>query len=670
MTPALRRFGPFWLEARLAVGGTAEVYIAHAADPHSGLPGRLVVKRLLPHMLNEPDALTMFDREAKIHAAIEHENVVKVFFSGAEESTGEPYLALEFVDGVDGYRLLRRLRQEGKTLPMGIAVHIAREVLLALASAHSARDPSGKPLHIVHRDVSPSNIYLSVDGRIKLGDFGIAHWESRHGIRPEASNNIKGKYAYLAPEQVAGEEADHRADLFSMAAVLAEMLLGQPLFGGGGQLAVLLAIRDCNIDLLEAARSRLPKGLFDVLERALARDPARRFATASELAARLAPFETSPRVATSELAVLVKLTQSADAASREMKAIREELPPPAEPVQSPIADDASSRKTSEYMTEPSFILTPGGQRRGPLSFGQLIEALATGEVTPEDQVDYVGTGMRPLLEIEQLVRFLPPSSATVKGAVPRPEAPDFAGDLPELSMVSVLARVLRSRETGVLLAERPGASGGASTRKELYFVNARLRHVASSNANELLGEYLVRRQRIAREELDLALAVLPRYDGRMGDTLIALGLVDPVEVFRAIREQGRDRVADLFTWKRGRVSFYSGRSVAHVEFPLELDLAQLMVAGLEAEIPGDSPLERYRSHMGRTLRRRAVDADTAPLVAVTWPPTISRVLMLLERAQPLRNVVKSATRSSHASAADILRAVEILVVTRLVAFDP
>jgi len=659
----MRRFGPFFLETRLAVGGTAEVYVARPAEARADLPERLVVKRLLPHMLNEPDARTMFEREAKLHAAIDHENVVKVFFSGVEEATGEPYLALELVDGVDGYRLLRKLKQDGKNLPVGLSVYVAREILRALASAHTARDPSGQALQIVHRDVSPSNIYLSHDGRVKLGDFGIAQSSARTSLRSEQGAAIKGKYAYLAPEQVKGEEADHRADLFSLAAVLAEMLLGQPLFSGGGQLAVLLAIRDCKLDVLEEARPRLPKGLFDVLERALSKDPDKRFATASELAARLAPFDTPAHVAVAELSALVRAC-AAQSASREVRV-------PTQSAMTAVAvgakvEDPSERKTSEYTTEPSFVVTASGRLHGPWTFAQLIEALATGEVGAGDRVDYMGTGLRPLNEIDELLRFVPPSTSTLRGSLTDPGAPAFTGQLPELSMLSLLSEVLRNRETGVLFAER---SDSGTTRKELYFLTGRLHHVASSNASELLGEYLVRRRKLAREELDLALAILPRYGGRMGDTLISLGLVDPVEIFRAIREQGRDRVSDLFTWKSGSVSFYRDRNANHVEFPLDLDLPHLMLAGLEAEMPADAPLERYRGHMNRVLRLRPMTKELASFSSVAWPPVVSRVMMLLERPQPLKEILRLATKSGTSGAADILRAVELLTVTKLAAFD-
>ncbi|MBX3192921.1 MAG: serine/threonine protein kinase, partial [Labilithrix sp.] len=315
------RFGPFYLESRIAVGGTAEVYLARPIESSTGLPDRLVVKRLLPHFASDAEGRTMFEREARLHAAVKDANVVTVFHAGVDDR-GEPYLAMEYIDGVDGYRLLRRLRQDNELLPVGVSIYVAREVLRALESVHAARDPfTGGSLGIVHRDISPSNIYMSKEGRVKLGDFGIARSTTRTTLRSEAGQVLKGKFAYLAPEQVAGEPSDHRADLFSLATVLAEMLLNRPLFPGGGQLAILLAIRDCKIDALQEIRPRLPPGLFEVLQRALTRNPAQRYPSAGELAAALAPFEADHRLATREIAARVRWVQAASS-SDQMAAVR------------------------------------------------------------------------------------------------------------------------------------------------------------------------------------------------------------------------------------------------------------------------------------------------------------------------------------------------------------
>src|SRR5579863_10773237 len=136
------KFGPYWLDARLAVGGTAEVYVGRPIDPEAA-PRKLVVKRLLPQFASDPEGRTMFEREAALHAAVRHENVVQVYAYGLEGD--EPWLAMELVDGCDLFRLLRRLSSDGRTLGVGLSVYVARELLRGLESAHGARDSSGQP---------------------------------------------------------------------------------------------------------------------------------------------------------------------------------------------------------------------------------------------------------------------------------------------------------------------------------------------------------------------------------------------------------------------------------------------------------------------------------------------------------------------------------------------
>jgi serine/threonine-protein kinase len=731
------RFGPYQLDSRIAVGGTAEVYLAHPIDP-AAQPRKVVVKRLLPNFAADPEGRTMFEREARLHACVQHPNVVEVFGSGMS-ADGEPYLAMEFIDGVDGYRLLRRLRQENELLPLGVAVHIAHEVLEALESVHAATDSGGAALGIIHRDVTPSNLYLSQEGRVKLGDFGIARSTARQTLRNEASAVLKGKFAYLAPEQVAGEPFDHRADLFSLATVLAEMLLGKPLFPGGGQLAVLLAIRDCRIDALHEIDGRLPKGLMPVLEKALAREPDHRYASARLFADALVPFCASDDAATLDLSLRVRWVQaspSVDAMSavrESMRSMRAVTPPPASqeqlqaqivarlrhpsgrlreqipaqpvtvPVMSavsvkpgtaatsvatpalplksrasvsvptPVLDDLDpdssdfNRKTGEYEPMPSYALTASGERLGPWTFARLMEALATAQIGRGDRLDYMGRGFAPIETIDELERFLPARTATT-GTMDGPGMPDYRDSLSPTSdgipaMLTVLLRLLEARETGVLFVERESDETGQALRKEMYFIGGKLNHVASTSTSELLGEFLVRRGTLAREELDLALAVLPKYNGRMGDTLIALGLAGPVDIFRAIREQGRDRVADSFTWKRGAASFYRGQKAPHVEFPLDLDLPPLLLAGIEAAHPAEAPLTLFRERLERFIGPAA--NDRGRLRQVTWPPAIARVLQLAQPPKSLKELLRAAARDGTGDAADALRAVELLLAARL-----
>jgi serine/threonine-protein kinase len=672
-------FGPYLLEARLAVGGTSEVYVARPIDPTS-VPAKLIVKRLLPHFVADPEGRPMFEREAALHQSVVHENVVRVYGSGFSRD-GEPYLAIEYIEGVDLYRLLRREAQHGQFLPLHVAIHLTRELLRGLGSVHGATDANGTPLGIVHRDVTPSNVYLSNDGGVKLGDFGIARSSSRSTMRNAASARLKGKFAYLSPEQVAGEPFDHRADLFSVAAVLAEMILGKPLFSGSGQLAVLLAIRDCRIDPLREARVRLPPGLFEVLEAALSREPKQRFQSAALFGQALKAFDRETGAARSELAALVRWVQAVPSTDA-LAAVRESSMKmrAAAPVTAPVAatshasedgDDEFSRKTGEYTQLPSFVETAANVRFGPWTFARLVEALATGQVGRGDKVDYMSRGLTAVEAIEELSRFLP-ARTNVTGKMPGLGAPDFVDDVTPSSMLRVLMRVLERGEPAVLFVEGQGPldprdSGG---RKELYFLDGRLHHVATNNAVELLGEYLVRRKVISRGELDFALAVLPRYGGRMGDTLIALGLVNGVEMFRAIREQGRDRMVDLFAWSQGKLQLYFGQTQPTVEFPLELELAPLMIAGLEAAQPNDAPMQAFRAHLDTTISRAAASSSRPRLRAMVWPPLVAKVLDASADPKPLRDLLARVTRGGGATTADdALRALQILLAANLVAFS-
>jgi serine/threonine-protein kinase len=289
-------------------------------------------------------------------------------------------------------------------------------------------------------------------------------------------------------------------------------------------------------------------------------------------------------------------------------------------------------------------------------------------------VDYLGQGPQPIETIEELARFLPALTATTN-RLEGVGAPDFVDDVSTASLVTVLLRVFESDATGVLFAEGATESRrlpraeppvqGELGRKELYFVNGKLHHIASNNASELLGEFLARRGVISRDELEFALAVLPRYGGRMGDTLISLGLVPSLEIFRAIRDQGRDRVLDLFQWHSGRLTFYAGQTAPHVEFPLDLEVPPLVLAGLEAAAPGDAPLEQWRDHLDAII---APGGSLRPkLLATPWPPTIKRVLEVVDGAKTVRQVLADVAPEG-TSAGDALRALEMLLAGKVLAW--
>lgn len=624
-------FGKYVLERRLAVGGAAEVYLARAEGGR-----RLVIKRLLPGLRGDPAAEGMFAQEAKLHQAVRHPNVVELYEAG--EVDGEPYLAMHYVDGTDASRLLRRAQNEEKTIPEALAVYVGRSVCEALGSVHGARDEAGRPLGIIHRDVTPSNIYLSSSGAVLLGDFGIAR-EALKLTRPQVSGAVlKGKYGYLAPEQVSNEPFDHRADLFACAVVTAELLLGKPLFGGAGQLAVLLAIRDGRLDALHAGANRISPGLFAVLLKALSRDPAGRYPSARALSEALRPHEGPLDQAQRLLCDWVAWARNTQGLARQLggaliesEARMKQLDPDEAQAESAVPtvrranedeleplslievhDDETYEAapvTARIDEIPSRVRFADGQSLSSVSFAHLIEMIVTGEVGPHDEVDLMGQGYRCVADIDLLARHLPAENTTRNLDAPAP--PDEVAILDSAQLLPLLGRLARGRETGFLLVEGSPSVDEPPVRREVYLQRGQLLHIASSEASELLGKSLVRRGLITANELDMALAVMSRFDGRLGDTLTSLGLIDAVDLFRAIEEQGRDRFVRMFLWAHGKAFFFRGVQPTKVEFPLDIDLLSLLLSAMELAYPNDAPITQSRPVLGRLLRRTEDPASQA-----------------------------------------------------------
>lgn len=667
------RFGRYRLERRLAVGGMAEVFLARLDDDRGG--GLVVIKRLLPALLADPASRGTFATEAKLHAAVHHPNVVDVHEAG--DVDGEPYLALEWVEGVDLARLLHRMQTSNRRMSPGLAVYVARELAKALACVHAILGDDGELLGVVHRDVTPSNAYLSRRGEVKLGDFGIARSTAR-GPRTSMGNVLKGKYGYLSPEQVAGDASDHRSDLFSLGVVLAEMLIGQPLFPGAGQLAVLLAIRDCRLDPLHASAALLPSGLTAVLEKTLAKNPADRFATADDLEHALAPWQ-KPDLATlrAELASLVAwASEPSDLEAGIARnvapatSIREAPANPTPRVPSPVeheADDAAGATDLATVAPPapltSNVRTATGRVFERVAFAKLVELIVTGVLSADDEVDLMGDGFRPIADVEVLARHLGGAGERTTQLV-GPGVPDYAAELAETSFLEVLAWMLSRLESGVIFVDRPEREGALATRKEIYLERSKLVMVASSDASEMLGEYLLRREVIDRAELDLALLMMPKFGGRLGDTLIGLGLVDPVHVFRAIRHQGRDRVAEIFSWSSGRVMFYRGVSPQRVDFRLDLDVPAVMLAGLDVSWPGDEPVRRFESRMESVYLPVRPPPPNAK--SVTWPAPVIAVHAALATGRKLGEVLAALANERGMRAPDALRALAVALAGGIV----
>ncbi len=271
-------FGRYELLQKLAAGGMGEVWLARQQTAQ-GLGKRVVLKLVLPHLVERPEIGAMFLDEARVALGLSHPNLAQVCDAG--EVNGTKYLAMEFVHGVDLRQVLDRLAQRGERMPPGLAVRVAADAAAALACAHEAKDEAGRPLNLVHRDVSPQNVMLGFDGAVKVIDFGVAR--SAANRVQTAAGLVKGKFGYVAPEQARSQPVDGRTDLFALGIVLHEALSGASLFLRESEASTLNALLEARVPALVPSTPGVDLELQAMVLRALQPDPAQRFQSAAEL---------------------------------------------------------------------------------------------------------------------------------------------------------------------------------------------------------------------------------------------------------------------------------------------------------------------------------------------------------------------------------------------------
>ncbi len=272
-------FGKYYLLGLIARGGMAEVYRART----EALTDRLLaVKCMRAKLAKEPRFIEMFIREGKLAVLLDHPNIVRTAEIG--RIAGRYFIAMEYISGRDLTQILRRCQEQGIRIPVPHAVYIASRACAGLHYAHKLTDAEGKLLNIVNRDVSPSNVRVSFDGDVKLLDFGIAKamvkFQSEIGI-------LKGKFSYMSPEQIRGMPVDCRTDVFSTGIILHEMLTTEKLFRGDSEFALMEKVRKAEIFPPSKFNRRVPEELDQIVFKALARDPKKRYQTAEEFGSAL-----------------------------------------------------------------------------------------------------------------------------------------------------------------------------------------------------------------------------------------------------------------------------------------------------------------------------------------------------------------------------------------------
>jgi serine/threonine protein kinase len=381
-----QRLGRYQLVRRLAVGGMAEIYLAQLSGVGiEGFEKLVVIKRILPQHALDAELLRMFVDESRLSATLTHPHVTEVYDVGTDGET--PFFAMEYVPGANLRQLMQahaRTPGEGDTavpLPLAQAIGIVAAAAAGLHYAHEKRGPGGDPLHIVHRDVSPSNVLVSYDGAVKVSDFGIAKWAYQRTQTQEGA--LKGKFAYMSPEQCRGKPLDARSDVFALGTILYELTTGLSPFGAATDFDTL--------NNLVAGPPRPPRwtgereyppALEAIVMRALAREPADRTPSAQALQVELEAFARAERleVSTVALAELMQRLFADDlaswrAAQREGKSLGAHLAE--REARRPRAHDDGPHTATDAFAATRRV-APGHKRRRAVAAAALLGLTVTG----------------------------------------------------------------------------------------------------------------------------------------------------------------------------------------------------------------------------------------------------------------------------------------------------
>lgn len=343
-------FGPYLLYGMVARGGMAEVYRARRPDENR----LLAIKVMRPQLAKETRFIEMFIREGRLAMMLRGDTIVHTVDVG--EVGGRWYIAMEYLSGRDLTQVLRRCHDTNQRLPVPHAIAIAAAICQGLHVAHTLADADGRPLNIVNRDVSPSNVRLGFDGRVKLIDFGIAQavlqFTSEIGI-------LKGKFSYMSPEQIRGLPVDARSDVFSAGIVLHEMLTTEKLFRGDSEFALMEKVRKAEVAPPSKFNRRVPAELDRICLKALARDVADRYQSAGELGDDLRALLDGYRFRPDELREFMRSLFRQDVAQEESE-LCACLPPPEPADDEDESEIAVEVQSSAPAPSPPMNLALGG----------------------------------------------------------------------------------------------------------------------------------------------------------------------------------------------------------------------------------------------------------------------------------------------------------------------
>jgi serine/threonine protein kinase len=420
-------FGEYKILKKIATGGMAEVFLAKRIGM-KGFEKLLAIKRIHPQFSENEEFIAMFIDEAKLAAKLNHRNIVQIYDFGSEQDSY--YIAMEYIFGKDLRSIMKKSKDRGEHLPLAQCAYIITEAAKGLEYAHTLKDHFGKPLQIIHRDISPQNILLSYEGEVMLADFGIAKaasksTETRAGV-------LKGKILYMSPEQAWGKTIDRRSDLYSLGVVLYEMVTNRKIFDADSEFSMLEKVRNAEVEFPSDLFENLPKEFLHIIKKALEKNPEGRYQSAHEMRVDLENYLLATQERLNEKIIADYLKRLfKDEIEEEKKILTEsteilvEKPPPIEPVTKPPI------RESERIAVPKRVPEEVEKKGGWASLDArmkvvmvVILCILGGLISYILLARHPSTKVSPV--VEKVVRATPPPSppaSTITAESPKGERP-------------------------------------------------------------------------------------------------------------------------------------------------------------------------------------------------------------------------------------------------------
>lgn len=549
VSAAPQRFGRFKLLRPLHDTPAGDVWLAAPADARSEYPTEMAFYRWPATDEGRAEMRNFAHLLQKAGGP-----GLQTSIESAEDENGTPYLVSSYVASTSFSRIL-----EWRPLDARLAAHVASEVLRVMERMHAAGFASGS--------TSTDSVHLSDAGDVLV--WGLENAARLSAPRAGGHRATGAALRALAPEVARGDTPSPRADVYGVAVLLLELLLGEP-WAPGADLDVLSRAQAGDAAKADLEALGISQGLRHELLRALSANPMLRHADAAEFADNLAPFCASEaRASLAQLLHALK-TGSGVPAAQGLTA-----PPPAmSAAGTEMQEEDEDDQTSRFHMSPSFVRTRRGERVGPLSYAQLVEKTVGGAFAPDDMVELMGAAPIALSQMDELARLLPAARVPTK----RPQG--FTPEQSALSLLAELSALYTSRSTAVLSVQR--AKGTSADVRHLHLKEGIVTSVDTREPGDLLGEYLVASGQLPRTIVDEALAALPRYKGQLGQALIGEGAASSLFVFRAIVMHLTRRFVSTSQWEDVFVAVENTTAVRPVLFPVRLCVPQLMYEWLEA----------------------------------------------------------------------------------------